>query len=135
MNLTAQDEQLAVFTNAAAHLDRGGCFVVELVVPQLRSVPFGEIGRVFMLSPDHVDIETFDDVVGQVAWSHHWAEVGDRLVKHSAPCRYVWPSELILMARLASFRLRHRWGGWECEPFDAESLRQVAVFEKPTSTV
>lgn len=130
MNLTTQDEQLAVFANAAAHLDRGGCFVVELVVPQLRSVPRGEIGRVFTLNPDHVGIETFDDLVGQVAWSHHWTEVDHRLVKHSAPYRYVWPSELILMAKLGGFRLRHRWGGWNREPFGSESLRQITVFEK-----
>jgi SAM-dependent methyltransferase len=39
MNVTAQDGQLAVFANAAAHLTPGGCFVVELIVPQLRRVP------------------------------------------------------------------------------------------------
>ena len=39
MNVTAQDDQLAVFANAAAHLGPGGCFVVELIVPQLRRVP------------------------------------------------------------------------------------------------
>jgi SAM-dependent methyltransferase len=99
MNVTTQDEQLAVFANAAAHLESGGCFVVELVVPQLRSVPRGEIGRGFTLAPEHVGIETFDDLVGQVAWSHHWTEVDGRLVRHSAPYRYVWPSELVLMER------------------------------------
>ena len=36
MNVTTQDEQVAVFANAAAHLEPGGCFVVEVVVPQLR---------------------------------------------------------------------------------------------------
>ena len=24
--------------------------------------------------PDHVGIETFDDVAGQIAWSHHWID-------------------------------------------------------------
>jgi SAM-dependent methyltransferase len=101
MNVTTQDEQVAVFANAAAHLEPGGFFVVEVMVPQLRSVPRGEVGRVFKLDPDHVGIETFDDLVGQIAWSHHWMEVEGRLVRHSAAYRYVWPSELDLMAKLA----------------------------------
>lgn len=130
MNVTTQDEQLAVFANAAAHLDVGGRFVVEVIVPQLRRVPPGETSRVFTLDPDHIGIETFDDVVGQVASSHHWIEIDGRLVRHSAPYRYVWPSELVLMARLAGFRLRDRWGGWSREPFTSESRSQVAVFEK-----
>lgn len=131
MNVTSQDDQVAVFTNAAGHLAPGGCFVVEVVVPQLRRLPAGELGRVFTLDDDHVGIETFDDLVGQISWSHHWMEVGDRLVRHSAPYRYVWPSELDLMARLAGLRLRERWAGWDRSPFTSESSSQVAVFEKP----
>jgi hypothetical protein len=42
MNVTAQDDQLAVFATAAAHLEPGGCFVVEVEVPQLRGVPPGD---------------------------------------------------------------------------------------------
>jgi len=101
-----------------------------VIVPQLRQVPPGAVGRVFTLDPDHVGIETFDDLVGQIAWSHHWMEVGGRLIRHSAPYRYVWPSELELMGRLAGLRLRERWAGWDRAPFTSESLQQVAVFEK-----
>jgi len=104
--------------------------VVEVIVPQLRSVPRGEVGRVFTLDPAHVGIETFDVLVGQIAWSHHWMEVEGRLVRHSAPYRYVWPSELDLMARIAGFRLRDRWAGWDQAPFTSDSARQVVVFEK-----
>jgi SAM-dependent methyltransferase len=130
MNVTTQEEQLAAFANAAAHLQPGGCFVVEVIVPQLRRVPPGEVGRIFRLDPDHVGIETFDDLVGQVAWSHHWMEVGGRLVRHSAPYRYVWPSELDLMARIAGLHLRERWAGWDQAAFTSDSVSQVAVFEK-----
>jgi SAM-dependent methyltransferase len=132
MNVTTQQEQVAVFANAAAHLESGGCFVVEVIVPQLRRVPPGEAGRVFTLDPDHVGIETFDDLVGQVSWSHHWMAVEGRLVRHSAPYRYVWPSELDLMAQLAGFRLRDRWAGWTRAPFTSDSIEQVAIFEKVT---
>jgi SAM-dependent methyltransferase len=130
MNVTTQDDQLAVFANAAAHLVAGGCFVVEVIVPQLRRVPPGESARVFTLEPDHVGIETFDDPAGQIAWSHHWIAADGRLVRHSAPYRYVWPAELDLMARLAGFRLRERWAGWDQAPFTSDSDSQVAVFEK-----
>jgi SAM-dependent methyltransferase len=130
MNVTTQDEQVAVFANAAAHLEPGGCFVVEVIVPQLRRVPPGEAGRVFALRPDHVGIETFDDLVGQISWSHHWMEVEGRLIRHSAPYRYVWPSELDLMAKLADLRVRDHWAGWTRKAFTSDSTDQVAVFDK-----
>jgi SAM-dependent methyltransferase len=130
MNVTTQDDQIAVFANAANHLAAGGCFVVEVIVPQLRHVRPGDVARVFTLESDHVGIETFDDVVGQIAWSHHWFSVDGRLVRHSAPYRYVWPSELDLMARLTGFRLRDRWADWASAPFTSESTEHVSVYEK-----
>jgi SAM-dependent methyltransferase len=129
MNVTTQDEQVAVFRNAAAHLERDGSFVIELVVPQLRRLPPGELGRVFTLEPDHVGLETFDDPIGQISWSHHWMNVDGRFVRHSAPYRYIWPSELDLMAQLAGFRLRDRWADWHGAPFTAESTSHVSVYE------
>jgi SAM-dependent methyltransferase len=130
MNVTTQEEQIAVFSNAAAHLVPGGRFVVELMVPQLGRAAPPEMARVFRLDSDHVGIETFDDLAGQVAWSHHWMEVDGRLVRHSAPYRYIWPSELLLMAKLTGFELEDRWGGWDRSPFTSESGNQVAVFVK-----
>jgi hypothetical protein len=130
MNVTTQQEQVAVFRNASAHLERGGFFVVEVIVPQLREVPPGAVGRVFTMEPGHVGIETFDDLVGQIAWSHHWTEVEGRLMHHAAPYRYVWPAELDLMAELAGFRLRDRYAGWTRDPFTSESGEQVAVYQK-----
>jgi len=131
MNVTTQAEQVGVFRNAAAHLEPGGRFVVEVVLPQVRRLPPGEAGRVFTLTKDHVAIETFDDLVGQVTWSHHWMQVEGRLVRHSAPYRYVWPSELELMGQLAGLRLRDRWEDWHRGRFTSTSEQQIAVFEKP----
>ena len=130
MNVTTQEDQLEVFANAADHLEPGGHFVVAVLVPQLSSVPPGEIGRVFTLESDHVGIETFDDPVGQIAWSHHWMDVDGRLVQHSAPYRYVWPAELDLMARMAGLYLRERWSDWHRSPFTSDSPQQIAVYEK-----
>jgi SAM-dependent methyltransferase len=131
MNLTEQDEQVAVFERAAEHLEPGGVFVVEVVVPQLREAAPGQPGRIFTLEPGHVGIETFDDIPAQIAWSHHWIDVDGRLVHHAAPYRYVWPGELDLMARLAGLRLRDRWSDWHGSPFTKDSASQVAVYERP----
>jgi hypothetical protein len=104
--------------------------VVELIVPQLRQVPPSGTGWIFQMDPDHVGIETFDDVANQVAWSHHWKVVDGRFVHHSAPYRYIWPSELVLMAKLAGLDLEDRWGDWDRSPFTSDSGKQVALFAK-----
>jgi hypothetical protein len=130
MNITTQDDQLAVFANAAQHLELGGCFVAEVLVPQLRRVPPSEAGWVFTLDPDHIGIEPFDDPAAQIAWSRHWIAVDGRLVRHSAPYRYVWPSELDLMAKITGFRVQDRWAGWNQAPFTTDSQSQIAAFDK-----
>lgn len=130
MNVTTQDEQVAVFENAAAHLAPAGRFVVEVGVPAVSGLPAGELGRVFDVSPGHVGIDTIDDPVGQVTSSHHWTLIGGQWRRDSAPFRYVWPSELDLMARLAGLRLEHRWAGWDRAPFTGASTSQVAVYRK-----
>jgi hypothetical protein len=32
------------------------------------------------------------------------------------------------MARIAGLRLKHRWGGWSREPFNASSSLHVSVY-------
>ena len=131
MNVTTQEEQITILQNAAAHLSSAGRFVVEVGVPSFLLFPAAEPGRVFDLSPGHVGIDTHDDPVGQIISSHHWTLIDDQWVQASAPFRYVWPSELDLMARLAGLRLEHRWSGWDKSPFTAASTSQVAVYRKP----
>jgi SAM-dependent methyltransferase len=129
MNLTTQDEQVACFENAAAHLEPGGRFVIEVIVPGWQRLPPGERFQVFDVGPKHVGFDEID-VVTQASFSHHyWIEDG-RVTVFSPPFRYVWPSELDLMARIAGMSLRERWGGWSREPFTAESRKHVSVWEK-----
>jgi SAM-dependent methyltransferase len=130
-NLTTQDEQVACFRNVAAHLEPGGCFVIEVGVPGIRGVPPGETARVFHLSETRWGIDEYD-VANQGLTSHHFRVVEDgRVELHSIPFRYVWPAELDLMAQLAGMRLRERWAGWNREPFMSESRRHVSVWELP----
>ena len=130
MNLTTQDEQVACFENVSAHLEPGGCFVFEVLVPGLRRLPPGERFQPFAVSPTHLGFDEYD-VARQGLISHHyWIEEGGIEVL-SPPFRYVWPSELDLMARLAGMSLRERWAGWAQEPFTSESDKHVSVWEKP----
>src|SRR4029077_20797010 len=59
-NLTTQDEQVACFQNAAAHLEQGGCFLIEGGVPQLRRLPPGETFHVFAASETHWGFDEYD---------------------------------------------------------------------------
>lgn len=129
-NLTTQDEQVRAFANAAAQLRPGGCFVVENYVPELRRLPPGETTRVFTATPDHLGYERYD-VATQIATSHHHWTVDGRLVTFSSPHRYVWPSELDLMARLAGLAPRGRWAGWDRAPFTGDSRHHVSVWQRP----
>jgi SAM-dependent methyltransferase len=132
MNLTTQDEQIACFQNVAAHLEPGGCFVIEVSVPRLQRLPPGETFQAFTVSATRLGFDEYD-VVSQGLISHHYRVVDGRLDVHAVPFRYVWPSELDLMARLAGMRLRERWSGWKREPFKSESPSHVSVWEKPAS--
>jgi SAM-dependent methyltransferase len=130
MNLTTQDEQIECFRNAAAHLEVGGCFVIEVIVPPLRRLPPGETVRAFTVTPTHLGFDEYVDLVAQISFSHHYWVVDGQLETFSAPFRYVWPSELDLMARLAGMTLRERWSDWNREPFTSESRTHVSVWEK-----
>jgi SAM-dependent methyltransferase len=131
MNLTSQDAQVACFRTMAAHLEPGGCFVIEVMVPDLRRLPPGETVRPFQLDADHLGFDEYD-VAGQGLTSHHFFRQADGgWQRNSIPFRYVWPAELDLMAALAGLRLRERWDGWRRAPFTSESRQHVSVWELP----
>jgi SAM-dependent methyltransferase len=130
MNLTTQHKQVACFQNAAAHLEPGGCFVIEVGIPQLQRLPPGETYHAFDVSPTHLGFDEYD-VVSQGLISHHYSLVDGELEVVSMPFRYAWPAELDLMARLAGLALRERWSSWKREPFTSESTKHVSVWEKP----
>jgi SAM-dependent methyltransferase len=132
-NLTTQDSQVACFQSVASHLEPGGCFVVELGVPELQRLPPGETHRAFHVSETRWGIDEYD-VARQGLTSHHFELVDGRVERVSIPFRYAWPAELDLMAQLAGMTLRERWGGWKREPFTSDSRTHVSVWEKPAAT-
>jgi SAM-dependent methyltransferase len=129
--LTTQEQQVACFANAAAHLEPGGLFLIEVGVPDLRRLPPGEDARVFAHSPGYVGYDRYTDLVAQQAMSHHFVADGPVVGEHKTPFRYVWPSELDLMARLAGMTLRDRWAYWDRSTFTSDSTSHVSVWEKP----
>jgi len=130
-NLTTQEAQVACFRNAAAHLGPGGCFVIEVEVPGLRLLPPGQTVVPFHVSDTHWGFDRYDCATQAMSSNYFALTEGGGAEYSSMPFRYVWPSELDLMAQIAGLRLRERWEGWDREPFTHESRQHVSVWEKP----
>ena len=129
-NLTTQEAQVACFGNVARHLAPGGCFVIETAVPPLRQLPPGQDIQGYRAGPGRIVSYSFDHATQN--YRGHYAEfAGGTAEYRTIPFRYVWPSELDLMARLAGLRLRDRWAGWNREPFTTDSRSHVSVWEQP----
>ncbi|MEM1266309.1 MAG: class I SAM-dependent methyltransferase [Pseudomonadota bacterium] len=129
-NLTTQEAQVACFQNAARHLAPGGHFFIEVQVPPIQRLPEGETLLAFARDDTHFGTDEID-VVSQRFSSHHvWTE-GGKTRTLSVPMRYVWPSELDLMARLAGLEPVHRWADWRKTPFGPTSRAHVSAWRKP----
>jgi SAM-dependent methyltransferase len=133
MNLTTQAAQVACFANAAAHLEPGGSFLIEVMVPELRRLPPGQDAVPFRTGPDGWAYDLYD-VATQAMSSNYVTVTGGQAQFRSFPFRYAWPAELDLMAQLAGLSLRERWSGWDRTPFTSESDRHVSVWTKPPLT-
>ena len=125
-NLITQDAQVACFTNAARHLRPGGSFVIEVGIPALRLLPPGQRVVPFAVGEDDWAYDVYDCATQEMS-SNYVDEHGRR----SIPFRYVWPSELDLMARIAGLALADRWEDWDRRRFTHESTRHVSVWRKP----
>ncbi len=121
-NVTTQDGQVDVFAKAAAQLEPGGCFVVEVGVHNRQRL------EVFDLSDTHVGVDELDFDTQHLV-SHHFFLVDGQWKRISMPFRSVSPAELDLMARLAGMKLRERWADWDRSPFTAESTKHVSVWQ------
>jgi len=127
-NLLTQEEQVACFRNAAGHLSPGGRFVIELWVPELRRLPPGIPATVGIADPGYILLDTYD-VLNQHVVSHHFHfGEGTQAELFRSPHRYIWPTELDLMAQLAGFTLESRDADWTGTEFTADSPSHVSVY-------
>jgi hypothetical protein len=106
--------------------------VIEVGVPDLQRLSPGEVFQPFTVTATRLGFDEYD-VVSQGLISHHYLVLDGELEVNSVPFRYVWPSELDLMARLAGLSLRERWSGWRREPFTSDSRKHISVWEKTAS--
>ena len=129
-NVLTQDDQVRCFQNVANHLTDTGVFVIETFHPaflyRLRDDQYVDAERV-EIDEVRLDVGRHDPVRQMLDESHvSLTPQGVRL--YPVVCRYAWPSELDLMARIAGLRLHDRWGGWKGEAFTASSVRHISVY-------
>ena len=129
-NLLTQDEQVRCFENVAAHLTEIGVFVIEGGIPtefcQLRKNQYVDLEDL-EVNKVHLDIARFDPVTQLLEETHVTiSNTGTQLVP--IVTRYVWPSELDLMARIAGLRLKERWASWERKPITTSSSNCISVY-------
>jgi SAM-dependent methyltransferase len=132
--LLEQDEQVQCFRNVARHLETKGRFVIEAFYPDLGRFDRGQRVQVNAVERNRVtlDASQHDPVRQQV--TSQWIELsGEGVELRPVVVRYSWPSELDLMGRLAGLELEARWGGWDGEPFTAQSPSHVSVYRVPTA--
>ena len=70
-NLQTQDEQVECFRNVARHLSPHGRFVVELGVPDLRTLPVGRTATVFGIEPGYLGVDVFDVAAQRMVSTAH----------------------------------------------------------------
>jgi SAM-dependent methyltransferase len=134
-NVTTQDGQVAVFRNAAAHLQPGGLFLVEVGLPGLRRLPPGQDAVPFTVAPDpagggYVGFDQYDVVTQEFTSNHVTVSPDGSGSFRRIPFRYAWPAEMDLMARIAGMKLRHRWADWDRSELTQESTKHVSVWKK-----
>ncbi|MFN2586770.1 MAG: class I SAM-dependent methyltransferase [Actinomycetota bacterium] len=130
--LETQEEQVACFANVARVLEPGGCFVVEGFFPDVARFDRGQRVDATRVQVDRVMLDVSrHDPVDQTVLSQHVVIAQDRTFLYPVSLRYVWPSEMDLMARLARLRLRNRWGGWKGEPVTSQTQKVVSIYELP----
>ena len=99
------------------------------MVPKLQERAHGEELVAYERNEKHWGVDEYD-LATQGVVSHHMRDVGGNIQRYSIPFRYVWPSELDLMAQMAGMTLTERWGDWSQLPFTSTSDRHVSVWTK-----
>lgn len=132
--LLTQDRQVECFQNVAAHLDAGGCFIIDCFVPDVKRFDHHN-ARIGVSSIDSVEGHTLEmtvyDPAEQRLSSHIVRRGADgETVVLPVEIRFAWPSELDLMARLAGLELEDRFGWYDGRPFTDKSTNHVSIYRK-----
>jgi SAM-dependent methyltransferase len=133
--LIDQDSQVSCMSKVGELLNPAGVFVLETVIPSFAE--WAGYRRVNVEDfPDRrarITISTIDPVL-QRTTGQVWHIENGFARAFPAHGRYVWPSEILLMARLSGLTVAHRRGGWRGEPLTSDSAWCITVLTKPTTT-
>jgi SAM-dependent methyltransferase len=129
-NVLTQAGQVECFRNAARHLGPGGRFLIELGVPDLRTLPPGQPATVFSAEPGYIGLGTYDTLRQRLVSHHVWFGDDNQAKVFRSPHRYIWPAELDLMGQLAGFELESRHADWTGAEFTGESRSHVSVYRR-----
>lgn len=128
--LLTQEDQIGCFRAVARHLTDDGAFLVEAFVPDLGRFDRGQRVQASSVELDEVTLETSrHDAAAQRVDAMQIVIREDGIRMLPVRIRYVWPSELDLMAQLAGLRLRERWADWDRSPFVVDSPKHISVYE------
>lgn len=129
--LDTQDSQISCFRNVARALGPEGRFVLECFVPDLsrfrdgdqavRAIPGSSSDRFRLNASLHIPEE-------QRVRTDVWIVRDAQLRVLPITLRYIWPSELDLMAQLAHLELEARYADWAGAPFNGSSNTHVSVY-------
>lgn len=130
-NLTTQDDQVNCFKQVAAHLRPGGHFLVEAFMPNRETFENNQAVRTKHVDFDKVWLEAVQhDPVAQTLNYQRIRISSEGTELKPLPMRYVWPSELDLMARVAGLSPVAHWGGWHKQPLTRDSDFYVIVYQR-----
>ncbi len=131
--LSSQEEQVRCFRNVASHLTADGCFLIEAFVPDVKRFTHGQVNWATRVTAERVELDAGQhDSATQRVNSQKVIITDGNIRLFPVQIRYVWPSEMDLMAQLAGLRLRERWSGWRREPFTSESQKHISIYERAT---
>jgi hypothetical protein len=129
-NLLTQDEQVRCFESVAAHLTDDGSFIIEASIPsRFHRLQNDQYVEAEAIEVDEVWLDVAKhDPVKQLLYENHVSLSPKGVRLNPIVTRYIWPSELDLMARIAGLRLKERWAGWNREPFNSSSENLMSVY-------
>ncbi|OGO13418.1 MAG: hypothetical protein A2032_05695 [Chloroflexi bacterium RBG_19FT_COMBO_49_13] len=128
--LLTRDEQIRCFQNVARHLASDGVFVIEAFVPDLKRFNGGQAIRAVRIEDNEVQLDVSElELDQQVITTQHLVLTEQGTHFYPVKLRYVWTSEMDLMAQLSQLRLKERWSNWGKAAFTAQSGKHISVYE------
>jgi SAM-dependent methyltransferase len=128
-SLLTQEDQIRCFQNVADHLTPDGVFAIEAFVPDMTRFTAGQAMRLIRIEEKAVQMDVSEHDRGrQLITSQHVLLTEKGTQFYPVQIRYIWPSEMDLMARVSGLQLRERWSDWNKSEFDGESGKHISVY-------